>query len=129
MGIDYGSKRVGIAVSDEEGKLAFPKTTLSNPAHLTHDIAALCVKEGVGAIVLGESRTLAGGENPITAEIEKFKNELERKISLPVYYEPEFFTSIEAERIQGKQESLDASAAALILRSFLDRKNRNGNPR
>lgn len=121
LGIDYGSKRVGVALSDDGGSLAFPKTVLAAGNGLLEEIQKLCREEGVGGIVIGESRDYKGAPNPIMKEVAAFKAELETATGLQVVYEPEFMTSAAAEHIQGKTAKHDASAAALILQSFLDK--------
>ena len=120
LGVDYGSKRGGVAVSDDAGKMAFPREVLANDGALLASTVKLARDEGVSAIVIGESKTLAGEPNPIQADIERFARALEGELGLPVHFEPEHFTSHQAHHIQGKVEKLDASAAALILQSFLD---------
>jgi putative holliday junction resolvase len=120
LGIDYGARRVGIAISSEEGNMAFPKCVLPNDRYLIERIAALCEEEDITAIVLGESKNYEGVPNPIMKKILIFKKTFEETIGLPVYLHPEFLTSAEAERIQGKNELHDASAAALILKSYLE---------
>lgn len=122
LGIDYGSKRVGIALSDEEGGMAFPREVIPNNKKLISGIADLCREYNVGAIVLGESLNYKMEQNVIMKEIVPFKKTLEEATNLPVYFEQEFMTSAAAERLQGKGEKLDASAAALILQSYLDKK-------
>ena len=124
LGIDYGSKRVGVAVSDEMGKFAFAKAVLVNDRMLLMAIRKICTEEKVEMIVLGESKDYQGEDNPIMKRILKHKNELEAELGLPVHLEPEFMTSAQAEHIQGKTAMHDASAAALILQSYLDRVNR-----
>lgn len=126
LGIDYGEKRVGVAVSDNSGSVAFPRIVLDNNKNLVSKVSDLCRDESIGAIVLGESKNFDGKENIIMAEIKVFKKKLEEFIKLPIYFEPEFLTSAEALHIQGKNDMLDASAATLILKSFLD-KERNKN--
>lgn len=139
LGIDYGTKRVGIAISDEEGKIAFPNDTLANDKKLVEKIISLCKEKAVGAIVIGESNNFSGEPNPIMADVKKFIAELEKetrqtfegqKLSgqakLPVILEPEFLTTAQAKRIQGEVEGIDASAASIILQSFLDRKKNEG---
>lgn len=123
LGIDYGTKRVGTAVSDEEGKIAFPQTVLKNDKNLTAALAALCRERGVSEIVIGDSRKLSGEPNAISPEIEKLKIALAEETKLQTHYEPEFWSSAQAERFQGKTDKLDASAAAIILQSFLDKKH------
>ncbi len=123
LGIDYGSKRVGIAISDEGGRMAFPKKVIPTDKKLIQTVVKICLDQNVGAVVVGESKNLAGGDNLITPKIQKFVEALKKEIKVPIYMEPEFFTSAEAERIQGKNDMIDASAAAIILKSFLDKQN------
>ena len=123
LGIDYGGKNVGIAVSDDGGKLAFAKAVLKNDKNLIENVAKICGEEKIDAIVLGESLDFNGQPNLIMKNILIFKDNLKKMSGLKIYLEPEFLTSAEAERIQGKTDKLDASAAALILKSYLDKLN------
>lgn len=123
MGIDFGSKRVGIALSDEGGKFAMPRAVLPNDRTLFGEIKNMCKAHEVKAIVMGESRDFKGNANPIMKDILFFKGELERELQLPVYLEPEFMTSQEAAHQPGEHTFLDASAAALILQSYIDKKS------
>jgi putative Holliday junction resolvase len=120
LGIDFGEKRVGIAVSDEDGKIAFPSVVLVNDQNLLKNIVDLCMKNSVQAVVMGESRDYQGQINPIMWKIEGFKKQLET-IGFKVIYEPEFMTSVQASQITGENKMLDASAAALILQSYLNK--------
>lgn len=122
LGIDYGEKRVGIAVSDEDGSMAFPLDVLSNDKRLTTRIREICKREKAEAIVIGESKDLAGKDNAIMPGARSLVSALKKEVGLPVSWESELFTSAEAERIQGKHGMLDASAAAIILKSYLDKK-------
>lgn len=141
IGIDYGTKRVGIALSDDEGRLAFPYAILPQNENLSKKIKELCEKETVGAIVIGESRDFKGQENPIMPAVRVLKSALERETGLPVHFEPEMLTSRQARRTPERQEkvrrrqrrrrerarktpermAVDASAAALILQGYIDR--------
>ncbi len=127
LGIDYGSKRVGVAVSDDRGSLAFPKIVLENKKNLTEKIKEICEEEKVESIVIGESLDSSGAPNPIMKNITVFKKHIESELSLPVYFEAEFMTShhaaIGGKKGEFKKEILDASAAALILQRFLDKRN------
>ena len=135
LGIDYGSKRVGLALSDESGMLAFPYKILKNDMTLVEMIHNICGEENISAIVLGESHDLSGEPNKIMGSIEEFKRNIETELDLPVYFQKEFMTSIEARGRVGKernnarqvqkekQGAVDASAAALILQRYLDKKN------
>lgn len=143
LGIDYGEKRVGLALSDENGKMAFPHSVILNfgKKNMAGKIKKICEENQVGKVVLGQSLDYKGWPNPIMEKIEQFKKELELAIKLPVIYENESLTTIEAgrvlkgERVRPPVQSgrkltekhfkmkrkIDASAAALILRSHLDK--------
>jgi putative Holliday junction resolvase len=144
IGIDYGTKRIGIAVSNDDGTMAFPRTTIAAEPRALSEIVELIQKEHVQKIIVGESRTLAGQANEVQEDIEQFKKDLAEMSKLPVEYEREFFTSSEAARQfapdaspvgtglrprgsrkeNPSHEKLDASAAALILQSYLDKQGR-----
>lgn len=121
LGIDYGSKRVGIALSDESQTIAVPLAVIPNDRTLFREVRAFCESRGVTEIVMGDSKDMRGNDNPIMKEVYAFKAELERDLHLPVHLEPEFFTSMQAAKVQGEHVLIDASAAALILQSYLDR--------
>lgn len=121
LGVDYGTKKVGIAISDEEGRLSFPYAVIPNAGDLIEKIAKICSKEKIGAAVIGESRDFDGTPNPLMKKILPFKKKLEEKTALRVFFEPEFLTSKQARNIQEGSALTDASAAAIILQSFLDK--------
>jgi putative holliday junction resolvase len=125
MGIDYGSKRVGVAVSDEEGKFALPKMVLQNSAKLLDELNRIICENEISTIVLGESKNFKGEDNTIMKDVREFKEKIENNLGKTVIFEPEFLTSHAAQRFQGKNDMHDASAAALILQSYLDRVNQN----
>ncbi len=130
LGIDYGTKKIGVAVSDDGGTVAFPLTTLKSDRDAVGEVAALAKSREVGTIVIGESRNFQNEPNPVMEDIEQFKKDIANLTGLPVEYEREFFTSTQAARQfapdgsrkeNPSQEKLDASAAALILQGYLDR--------
>ncbi len=121
LGIDYGSKRVGVAVSDEANIFGLPLKVIANQPDLLEQIVQIATDSAVKEIVLGESKNYKGEANVILADSLEFKKKLEEK-GFAVHLEPEFMTSVNAERFQGKNEMHDASAAALILQSFLDKR-------
>jgi len=122
LGIDFGEKRVGIAVSDIEGNIAFPKIIIENNTDLLKKITDFCNENAIEAIVIGESKNYKGEDNKINPKIISFKRDLSNSIKLPTYLEPEFMTSMQVEKTFGKTDMLDASAAAIILQTFLDKK-------
>src|SRR3990167_4830804 len=124
LGIDFGLKRVGIALSDEDQKIAFPKIVYPNDKKLLGLIADYCEENSVVGIALGESKNFKGEDNPIMKDILKFNAEIEKAASLPVYMNSEFMTSSEEKKMRDEDDSgemIDASAAAVILQSYLDR--------
>lgn len=135
MGIDYGKKRIGVAISDKEGEFAFAHSVIENGRKAIDEIKKIAKDKGVGKIVVGESLDYRGMPNPIMTEINKFKKKLEKESGIGIVFQPEVLTTKEAERIYKVQkhrqpiarkekekyiEKIDASAAALILKSFIE---------
>lgn len=130
LGIDYGTSKIGLALSDEAGTMGFPRGIISNTPELLDELCALIASENVGAVVMGESRTLSGGENPVAREAHALGDALAAKSGVPVVYESEVYTTAEARRAPAKElksrapksrAPVDASAAALILTSYLSK--------
>ena len=130
IGIDYGTKKIGVAVSDDTGTLAFPLVTVAAGPTALQTIATLIKDNGVGKIVLGESHNFKNEPNAVMEDIQQFEKDIAELSGLDVVYEREFFTSTEAARQfapdgsrkeMPSQEKLDASAAAIILQSYLDK--------
>lgn len=121
LGIDYGTKRVGIAVSDQNAEYALPFSTISNSKRMIDEIVEIAKNNAIKEIVLGESKNYKGEANMILPATLELKKSLEEK-GFTVHLEPEFMTSAHVEKLQGKTETIDASAAALILQSFLDKR-------
>ncbi|MDR3570779.1 MAG: Holliday junction resolvase RuvX [Candidatus Pacebacteria bacterium] len=124
LGIDFGSKRIGIAVSNAEGSIAFPRSTLLNDDKLFAGLGKLIESEKIERIVVGDTRSHGGGENPVTAQAEKFMERLAQETGKPVAPAFEVFSSIEASRYApytpGARQHDDSAAAAVILQRFLD---------
>ncbi len=121
LGIDYGTKRVGVALTDVGGAMAFPHDTFQNDDTLVPRLTALVKEKEVGAIVIGLSHTLGGIPNAVQKEIDTLAATLRETLGISVYLEPEQFTTQAALRLQGRTEKTDASAAALILDGYLIR--------
>ena len=122
MGIDYGTKNVGIALSDESGVMAFPKVVLSNNAALFKNIVSIIIKERVGQIIIGHSLDRNGKPNAVHAEVEALMLDLTLKTGLPIHLQSEHYSIQAAIQLQGKNANTDASAAALILDSFITKR-------
>lgn len=119
MALDFGEKRVGLASTDDSGEFALPRQTLPNDAELLDKVLAFKLKEGIEKVILGESRNLDGKPNQIMSSVENFKRALEER-GVEVVLHPEIFTTVEARRLQGQTDLTDASAASLILKSYID---------
>ena len=114
MGIDFGTKKVGIALSDEAGAMGFPYGILPNDGRLIDEILVLI------------ERNMAGNENKVAKLAKEFALLLERRSGIRAFFEPEMYTTQEARRdFEGVRmpgsPDVDASAAALILTSYLTR--------
>lgn len=119
MGIDYGGKRVGVAFSNDDGTMAFPHSVIKNDGELIRNLVALAKAERAEAIVIGASRNLEGGSNPIQDRIDDCILDLTLELGMPVHSEPEVYSTQEAIREQGRNDMTDASAASIILNSYL----------
>ena len=133
LGVDYGLRRVGIALSDPTGTLASPLTTLRRRAGKRPPVAAiaeLARAHQVEGIVMGLPLTLKGEEDEWCAEVRQVGESLSERTGLPVTLVDERFTSVQAERSvrsSGLRRShredkarIDAGAATVILQSWLD---------
>ncbi len=121
MGIDYGTKRVGVALSDEGQMMAFPHQVFENNASLLKNICAVITEKEVSEIVIGHSLDKAGQPNLIHEKVEGLMLDLTLETGLPIHLEPEQYTTQAALRIQGRNAMTDAAAATLILDNFITR--------
>lgn len=121
IGIDFGIKRVGVALSDEGGVMAFPHSVIQNDAKLLGSLESLIEKEDVGSMVIGHSLNKDGDANKIQEHINEFMGDMTLRTGIPIHLEPEQYTTQEAKRLQGKNDMTDASAATIILNSYLSR--------
>jgi putative holliday junction resolvase len=119
MGIDYGTKKVGIAFTDEGGTMAFPHGVVPNSPKLLDVITGLVREKQVKEIVIGYSLNRDGKPNVVHAGAESLMLDLTLTVGLPVHLEPEQYSTQAALRIQGRTDQTDAAAAALILDSYL----------
>lgn len=124
LGIDYGAKRVGLALSHNVARLPRPLTTLVNTAALIYDIKAVIEKEAVGAVVVGVPRQMDGSESTQSQECEAFARRLGQTLTIPVHTTDETLSSEEAiaalENLGRPYEKgdIDAMSAALILERY-----------
>lgn len=120
LGLDYGSKRVGIALSDETLTLAFPHKTLQNTKTLLDEVLDIVISNEVSRVVIGESKDNNMKDNPIMGQARAFAERLREK-GVEVAFHPEMYSSAQVVSIMGQQnKAIDASAAAVILQNYLD---------
>jgi len=131
LGLDIGSRRIGVAVSDELGLTAQPVLTLERRSSRREDLrslARLCRRFGVVGIVVGNPVQLSGEISPQAAKNQAFAAELGALAGLPIHLWDERLTTREAHQIlyeagharQQHRKVVDQVAATLILQSFLD---------
>ncbi|MDR2727166.1 MAG: Holliday junction resolvase RuvX [Deltaproteobacteria bacterium] len=129
IAVDYGLKRTGIAVSDAEGRMAFPRCTLirSTRTRFFTELAACLAEEAPHAIVVGLPLSMDGSESLSTRQTRHFVERLKRRTDLPIFWMNEQLSSHEAEqdlheagaRGARLRHVLDQQAACRILQSFL----------
>ena len=121
LGVDFGSKRIGTAVSDDAGSFAFPRETIPNDEKVFDALSHIAEAERTQEIVLGDTRTDGGGANQITAEADAFAEKLKEHTNIPVHRMREAWSTQEAARYAppGHRHD-DSAAAAIILQRFLD---------
>ncbi|MFQ6611778.1 MAG: Holliday junction resolvase RuvX [Fidelibacterota bacterium] len=134
LGIDFGLRRVGLALSDPLQIIATPFQTLQyrNQEHLIQQIKDLIPDKDVQLIVLGLPVGLRGQETIQTQKIRDFKILLDKKLNLPVVFQDERLSSVSARKDLIKMEvktghykgRVDQTAAAIFLQQFLDTRNR-----
>ena len=124
LGIDYGAKRMGMAVADRETGIAIPRgvMTRENDAAAIGKIVAMIGDERIGSVVIGLPLAHDGGETGESREVRAFAEELKEKISVPVEFENEMFTTRMATHKGVRKKDIDAASAAIILQSYLDRR-------
>lgn len=130
LAIDYGRKRMGLALSDELGLTAQPLKTLQrkNRREDLRRMRELVREYGVKRIIVGHPVRLDGTEGEMAEEAEQFAKRLEKELGLPVALSDERLSSWEAVQFsaarRGKKEEIDAVAAAVILRDYLEREQK-----
>ncbi len=120
LGIDYGARSIGLALSDARGSFAFPLEVIPNDSHALENIAHVIEEKKAEAIVMGDTRADSGVANTLTAQCEKFAAQLGSRTKLPVSFAREAWSSFEAARYAPDEKKRDEAAAAIILQRFLD---------
>ena len=129
LALDYGLKRVGVAVSDPEGRMAFPVQTLTRDTRdaFFRDLATVLTSRQPNAIVIGLPLHTDGSECLTTRQVRNFAASLARRTALPLYWMEEVLSSVQAEAdlkaagldSHATKKVVDQQAAVRILESFL----------
>jgi len=119
LAVDFGERRIGIALSDEGGAIAYPYQVIEriSDRKAIAEIERICREKGVGKIILGCPYSLKGKETAITRRVLSFLRKL-RKIGIDVLLYDERWTTKIASRISDRM--VDARAAAIMLGDYLE---------
>jgi putative Holliday junction resolvase len=130
LGLDLGDVRIGVAVSDPDRRLAVPSGTVQvgRPPGELKAVAALVQEHAATLVVVGHPRTMSGARGARAQHTESFAEALRSILAVPVELHDERLTTVQAERelrkagVPGRDRRavIDASAAAVILQSWLD---------
>lgn len=129
LGLDLGDARIGVAISDDERRLAVPFGTI--PAGAPADVRAigrLVEEQGISAVVVGLPLSLSGRQGPRAVKAEIFAGMLRSALPVPVELQDERLSTVEAERslrdagVSGaeRRQAVDRTAAAVILQAWID---------
>jgi putative Holliday junction resolvase len=133
LGVDYGRRRVGLAVSDPAGIIARPLETLTVKS-MNESVSSVCAvaeREDAAGIVVGMPLAESGKPTELSEEVTKFCALIKARIPLPVHLEDERLSSRQAlgvlhahgMKTKGNKEKIDRISAAIVLQAFLDRRN------
>lgn len=135
LGVDYGERRIGLAISDPSATIAQPLSTLIRRAGKRPPVGKILeviTANDVEAAVIGLPLTLAGDESDWTRTVRDFGEALHTRARIPVHFIDERLTSVQAERsVRGlglkksqreQKERIDAAAAMILLQLYLDGK-------
>jgi putative Holliday junction resolvase len=129
LGLDFGQKRIGVAVSDPFGMMAMPLAFVPNTPEAIGAIKALVSQYQIGVIVLGLPLNMKGEETPSSQKVRAFAEKLKKSTGLPVHFQDERFSTQAVERMligadmkrDKRKLVIDSQAAAFVLQGFLDR--------
>ena len=132
LGVDYGDRRIGLAISDETKSIAFPYKVIENKSFnfIIDFLKKLCFKKRIESLVVGLPLALNGKDTPQTEKVRQFSKDIEI-LEIPVFLHDERLSSLSAKRslIEEKiktghnKEKIDERAAAIFLQQFLDMNN------
>ncbi len=134
LGLDFGEKKIGVAISDEIGMLARPLLTINAKKEALGEIKKVCEENQIKEIIIGMPKTLKGELGPQAQKVVQFKDELKEKIDIPVTFEDERLTSKMVEKMlikegvgrEKRNKIIDQLSARAILQSYLDKNYKEG---
>lgn len=130
LSIDYGTKRIGLAISDTEEIAAHPFKTLENKGFddFSTTLKRILVQEDVKEVVMGKPLTMRGKESDFTREVSMIASKLSRTLGTEVHLIDERLTSMMSGKVPDKKarEKVDTRSAQLILETYLAHKHRSG---
>lgn len=134
LGIDYGEKRIGLAISDELEIIASPLTTVPNDPNTLNELQRIVAERKVGMVVVGLPLNMDGTLGPSGKAAQAFAEALNAKLGIAVETIDERLTTVQAERAMlahdltraKRARRRDEMAAQMLLQSFIDAKKRRG---
>jgi putative Holliday junction resolvase len=128
LGVDLGTRRIGIALSDATGTLATPFAVLERGPDLHRRIAAIVAEEEVAVVVVGLPRSMDGRDRAAAQRAQSEAAQLQTAVKIPVELHDERLSTVSAHaglaasgrRSRERRGMVDAAAAAVILQSWLD---------
>ncbi len=123
IGLDYGRVRIGVAVSDGDGNMAFARTIIDASGNVRSTLNEIISEEPTAGIVVGVPIGFSGQESEMAEQARAFAKSLE-SLGIPIFLENEILTSSASRTLRPDAEHIDAGAAALMLQGFLDRNRR-----
>ena len=129
LGIDFGSSRIGIAISDDLGMLAHPLQTIPNDSVFLSRLRQIVLEKGVSRIVVGIPRNMDGSYGPAAEKAKLFLSQLKSEFAgVQLIAWDERLTTVEAQRllhaagrdIKKSRPVIDQVAAQVLLQSYLD---------
>lgn len=119
LGIDYGEKRIGLALGDSESRIAIPFEVVAN----LDEVIKIIKQEEIDEIVIGLPLTMKSEAGIMSGVVDKFIAELITKTKLPIIEMDERLSSISADKLLGSKDKSrrDAVAAMVILQTYLDK--------
>lgn len=137
LALDYGRKRIGVAISDSKGLIASPLDTLivprdKRPNDMLDQISELVNERRAKGILLGLPQVMADAHKRTEDEIKKFADSLQEKVDVPIYFQDESYSTQNAQQLlqsyeagqKSRRQNIDKMSATLFLQEYLDEQHR-----